>query len=148
MYKIILIILFTSLAVGCKKEKEAEKIDPLQKSERFSILTSRLWKRTDMRIGSTSYWHLMTNCDKDDIDIFRPGLDSMITDEGPIKCSPVDPQLIYYKWQFINNESGLVFIQNSGERDTFQVVEVSVNRLRLGEENPKGLLEHYFEPLE
>jgi hypothetical protein len=148
MNKIIMTSLFIGLLISCQKEKKDDKISPSpQKSERFRILTSHVWEMKDIRIGTESFWNFIPECNRDDRRMFRPLGDSMLLDNGPTKCKPEHPQTSYYSWKFFSNENGVIFIKDSVTRDTYDIVELTSAKLRLGRPSADGFVELYYDAL-
>jgi hypothetical protein len=148
MYKVIITSLFIGSLWSCQKEEKNDKNSSSpQKSERFRILTSHVWQMKDIRIGTQSFWNFIPECNRDDRRLFRPERDSMMLDNGPEKCKPEHPQTSYYSWKFFANESGVIFIKDSVTRDTYDVVELTSAKLRLGKPSADGLVEFYYDAL-
>ncbi len=121
---LLLSLLVVILATACnKKDKTMSKTD---------ILTSGSWKLSalvedDDGDGTfeTDLYVSFAACQKDDIITFQTS-GQVVTDEGPSKCSPSDPQSETEPWQFANNEASLVI---SGE--TFSIEELNTSTLRI-----------------
>ena len=101
---LILIALAAVAFAGCKKEDDDDSPSQTKKE----MLTSGSWIKTDVLLDGTSIWAMGDACSKDDFYTLKAD-GTGVTDEGPTKCDPADPQTTPVTWAFSSNETILTF---------------------------------------
>lgn len=116
------------LLSACEKEDK--------QTSRTDLLTNGQWRMTSYTLsppydldgdGTADADGLATfaDCDRDDLFIFKKD-GTLVLDEGPTKCNPIDPQTENTTWAFVNNETEVVI---DGERAT--IVELTASQFRV-----------------
>jgi hypothetical protein len=102
---------------SCKKEDEKKTTTPAK--SKTELLTAKAWKTTAVTINPgivfvptsppvTDLFAFFDPCEKDDTEKFNTG-GTGVSDEGPTKCDPADPQTSNFTWSFSNNETKIVW---------------------------------------
>lgn len=105
-----------------------------QGTSRTELLTGSPWVRTSLvstpaydwygdGVSDTDVLSILHPCEKDNLDIYRPD-GVFVTDEGPTKCDPGDPQQWTLRWTFADNETRLVF-DGAGIHDEYTLMELT-----------------------
>lgn len=117
-----LIYLFISVAFllnSCAKDTvyvEAEE----DITTSAGALEGTKWKMTSLIVGQeiggqkteADFFALADDCSKDDVMMFNAG-SNFTYDEGPTKCSPIDPQQEIGKWTLSSDKKKLTLISES-----------------------------------
>jgi len=111
------------LLCSCSKDKVQSKTE---------MLTTGTWKLTGSETDADGNGTYEINdyagflpCFTDNIYTFQTN-GQAVSDEGPTKCDPMDPQTETVSWQFTNNENSMII-----DGDTYEVKEISNTTLRL-----------------
>lgn len=109
--------MFTSLT-SCQFD------DPKPKSSKTDLLTAKAWKETDVKVAGLSVFATsIDDCEKDDLAKFNAN-QSVIFNEGTLKCAPAAPQTSMGSWEFTANETKLKITDSTGK-----VVEGTIGTL-------------------
>jgi len=132
----LLLVTGSASLLSCKK-------DPPVKS-RTELLSTGTWKRTALTSNPAYDWYAngtsdtdilsyMWPCEKDNFDTYRTN--GMIeVNEGPTKCDPSDPQTWSVSWEFIKNETVILF-EGSYEYIIDELTETTLKLRGTFEEN-------------
>ena len=102
------------LVISCKKDDDENNA-----KTKTELLTSGTWKYTACIVSPaydyygngnpvTDIYAIMELCEKDDFEIFKTN-GSWEYDNGPTKCIPSDPQIVYSEpWSFTANETKII----------------------------------------
>lgn len=131
MKKVVLtLVCFVFLIGACKKDESQEV-----KKSNTEYLTTGVWYLRAFTINPgvvignstvTDFYATLPACEKDDFQKFSAN-GTAVTDEGPSKCDPSNPQLDDFTWAFEANESKVVFDLNQ----PYDLNKLDVNNLIL-----------------
>ena len=97
----MLIAMAAIVFAACKKEDDDNT--PGTNKTKTEMITTGSWITYDMLLNGVSFWGLTDPCSKDDFLIFKTG-GVVVTDEGPTKCDPGDPQTTNGTWSLSSDE--------------------------------------------
>jgi len=140
MKKLFLFALAVASLSACKKDSE-------NTPSKTELLTSRKWQITGTATITTTaitgnnpsttstkvdYFPQRRACEKDDVFKFNTD-NTMVSDEGPTKCSPSAAQLYTSNWRFNSNQTKLTLLvsPNGLGGDAQDIAELSTSTLRL-----------------
>src|SRR5688572_8267000 len=93
----ILLFAFLLLLISCNKD---------QKVSKTKILSQSPWRITDLKKNGASYLTPFPTCIADNTYTFHEN-GTVISDEGLVKCDPINPQTFSYDWTFFSNEDSV-----------------------------------------
>ena len=108
---------------------------------RVQMLSAKKWQLRTSTIEApgqqiVDIYAQLGSCSKDDFEQFSLP-NTFIYDEGPTKCNPADPQKQVGVWALTNNDKELT-ITAAGSSDTFQIVELTENSLKVSTTQAQG----------
>ncbi len=115
-------LLIATLALGMMASMSACKKDKKSKTE---LLTNNSWKVKAFTVNPaidfggqliTDLYAFTDDCTKDDFQTFKDN-GQVVTDEGPTKCGPNDPQTTTETWIFNSDETVITFTDAAGTYD-------------------------------
>ena len=137
--QILLTCMALFLLVSCAKEKP-----PAPKAKtKTEMITAHYWKVVaatidpPLVVGGTPISDLyaqMDACDKDDIQKYNTN-GTTVTDEGPTKCDPADPQTTQGAWSFNSNET--IITEDGSDAKLLNLTETECKMSRV--ENIDGI---------
>ena len=120
MRPLITIVVFffvvANMLSSCKKNKSNDNGDAKTKTE---LLTTGPWKYASCVVGPaydyygngnpvTDIYSIMLPCEKDDFEVYKTN-GIWEYNEGPTKCDPANPQIVYMEpWSFTSNETKVI----------------------------------------
>jgi hypothetical protein len=103
---LLLVALAAFIFAACKDNEDDDAPSTSTKTK-TELITTGSWYVHDIIIDDTSFFSLFENCEKDDYQTFKTD-GKMVTDEGPTKCDPTDPQTDSVDWKFYSNETMII----------------------------------------
>jgi hypothetical protein len=93
---LVLALLFS--VVACKKD-DGKIEEPKKEPTQSELIMSNVWKITSFKAGDFDIWNtpFVETCQKDNTLEFKSN-DILLVDDGPLKCSEDDPQVVEGKW--------------------------------------------------
>lgn len=92
-------ILLVGALQSCEKDTETTIEFPNK-----DLITSGVWIRIDLIQNGESEWGDFLSCERDDEWCFKAD-NSLLLDEGALKCDLSDPQTVFGQWTMVNNTS-------------------------------------------
>ncbi len=130
MKRIILAAAILTMSVQACKDKENGEVTPKSTlTVRQQALIGKDWMIHSVMMDTMDVTPFMDACIKDNIMHHFTDERKGYADEGATKCDALDSQRMVLSWKLINNESRLI-INQSGERDTFDIVSVNTTELK------------------
>jgi hypothetical protein len=132
--KAAIVMLSVVVMAGCKKDDSKRKT-------KTELLTMGSWKQTSIYFSPAVDWNgdghtenevinFYPPCSKDDLIMFKTN-GTVLSDEGPSKCDPADPQIIETtNWKFADNET-TILIGEPGAEEPAHVLELSSSVLKV-----------------
>ena len=136
--KSLLLLAFTSTAISCAKTKEDPAPAP---PTRTQLLTAKKWQIRSATIEGSGQptvdlYPLIAPCSRDDFEQFNLP-NTYVTDEGPTKCSPSDPQTQLGIWALTANDTQLT-VTATGTSTTSTIEELTDTSLKLTTLQPQS----------
>lgn len=130
MKKIILAAAILTMSVQACKDKDNGEVTPKSTlTVRQQAMIGKDWMIHSVMMDTMDVTPYMDACIKDNIMHHFTDESKGYADEGATKCDALDSQRMVLSWKLINNESRLI-INQSGERDTFDIVSVNTTELK------------------
>jgi hypothetical protein len=130
MKRIILAAAILTLSVQACKDKDNGEVTPKSTlTVRQQALIGKDWIIQKVMFDTMDLTSSLPPCIKDNVMHHFTDATKGYTDEGLSKCDPLDSQRMVLSWKLINNESRLI-INQSGERDTFDILSVNTSELK------------------
>ncbi len=130
MKKIILAAVVLSISMQACKDKDNGAVNPKSTlTVRQQALIGKDWMIHQVMYDTMDLTPTLPPCIKDNIMHHFTDESKGYADEGATKCDALDSQRMVLSWKLINNESRLV-VNQSGERDTFDIVSVNTTELK------------------
>ena len=117
---LMLMAIVAILFAACKDDET----DPVAKTK-TEMITSGSWVLSDALLNGSSFFGTMDDCEKDDFLTFKTNGDA-ITDEGPTKCDPADPQTETGTWKFSTDEKKITFDGDLGDLTSLTDAELVI----------------------
>lgn len=130
MKRIILAAAILTMSVQACKDKDNGEVTPKSTlTVRQQAMIGKDWMIHSVMMDTMDVTPYMDACIKDNIMHHFTDATQGYADEGATKCDALDSQRMVLSWKLINNESRLI-INQSGERDTFDIVSVNTTELK------------------
>jgi hypothetical protein len=129
-------LLLVFILAACKKNK-----DEAQAQDVEALLLNKNWKLTAFTVSpSIDFGNGLTNdvlsnwdsCDKDDLYVFKPN-NVFLSDEGPTKCNPGEPQQSMATWSYNKTNKLLTYcVGTTGACDShsWTITEINDNQFK------------------
>jgi hypothetical protein len=110
-----------------------------EEKTKTELLTAAPWRRTAListpaydwygnGVADTDVLSIMLPCEKDNLDSYSQN-GVFLTNEGPTKCNPSDPQTWTLTWTFADNQTKLVF-DGTDVHDVYTLMELTETTLK------------------
>ena len=130
MKKTILMAAIVALCAQSCKDKDNGATTPTSTlTVRQQALIGKDWIIQKVMFDTMDLTSSLPPCIKDNVIHHFTDATKGYSDEGLTKCDPLDSQRLVQSWKLINNETRLI-INESGERDTFEILSVNVAELK------------------
>ena len=130
MKQSILAIAFVAvMAASCKDKDKGTSTPTSTLTVGQQAMIGKDWMIQSVIADTVDVTPFLEDCIKDNAIHHFTDASMGYTDEGATKCDALDSQRMVQNWKLINNESRLIIIQ-SGERDTFEILNVNTAELK------------------
>ncbi len=123
-------LILSSLFIGCSKDDKEDVKQPTK----TELLTAHYWQATALTIDPplsiggiqiSDLYSQSENCVKDNLEKYNTN-NTFISDEGPTKCDPTDPQTENGVWSFNSDETILTV-----DGESYKVLTLTSTQLKV-----------------
>ena len=118
-------VMLSLFVLSCNKDKPSKT----------ELITKTSWKFSKATVGGADVTALLEACQKDNVAVFISGGTGTV-DEGAMKCTASDPQVVAFTWSFQSNETTLSLSATlfTGGSNLYNIVNLTESELTVSQD--------------